>query len=82
MCAAQSSFTQVLLKDECTCINAFTVIILGQTEAILAWDSLIEQKRIEKYKKKDLVNVFARPKKTSITVTSYIYLTYFLKFLS
>lgn len=47
MCAAQSSFTQVLLKDDCTCVNAFTIIILGEAEAILAWDSLIEQKRIE-----------------------------------
>lgn len=47
ICVAQSSFTQVLLKSDCTCISAFTVIVLGEAEAIVDWDSLIGQKHIE-----------------------------------
>ena len=47
MGAAQSRFIQVLLKDDCTCINASIVIIPGEAVAVVDWDSLTEQNPIE-----------------------------------
>lgn len=54
--AAQSKFTQVLLKDKYTCINSFSVIITGEAEAIVdKRHSFIGQKYIEEIKYKTIL---------------------------
>lgn len=52
--AAQSKFTQILLKDKY--INSFTVIITGEAEAIVEKrHRFIEQKYIEEIKYKNIL---------------------------
>lgn len=51
--AAQNKFAQVLLKDECTYRNSFTVVITWEAEATVDWGSLSLTEAYRRNRKKN-----------------------------